>query len=863
MTLPVGATVAGYTVLRLLGQGGMGAVYLVQHPSLPRRDVLKLLHGAMAASPSFRARFQHEARLAAGLDHPNIVQVYDQGAEGPDLWIRMQYVDGSDAAAAVAQGPLEPLRALHVVRSVAAALDHAHARGLLHRDVKPANILLAPGHAPGEPERVLLTDFGIAKALDEDVALTGTGQSFLSPAYAAPERFGSGPVDARVDVYALGCVLYELLTGSVPFPRTSLLASVTAHLGEPPPDPRALRPGLPAGVTDVVATAMAKEPGDRYASCGVLAEALTTALRPLLPSAEDPGRTRVTGGHPPGPHRVAVRARAGSRPWTTVGGVDTATLPADRRTVVETAVQQAVAARERPSGPEVPGPGAVSVEVDVEHPGGGERFGWVHRGPAHPPEWDRVVAAVLGGDADTRLDAAGADGGRGRGPLRPRVVLAAAVAALAVAGATTAVVLTSGPKDASAADPAADPAGSDPAGPVPTAYGATSNTNDVLGYDFEESGALAGMVGTSAGADLPEDFLLRVAAADAAVEDLDVVAASYDALVVTALAAEWAGSNDARVFRAAVGAMTTGGERCTDPAACLALAEDGTDPDYDGLSGPLELTEAGEPAVAPFAVRSFTGLNELAPDAEYVLGGDPGDADGSAPPAAGGDDPPEPLLVGALLPYTGTDQRLAPAAAVGFALALEDVNAAGGVHGRPVELVEADAGDYSSGLAGAAVADLVGRGAHALVGPISDVVISTVLEQVTAAGVLLVASASDSDTLVGEPDADLFARTSPGDRLEALALADLVLADGHRSVGVLALDGQFTELAGVLERRLAEAGIPLADITVVAYEDDDPPEEAIAELVEVRPDAVVLLGFTEDTAALLAALNAAGIGPAR
>ena len=279
MPLPPGATIAGFRVLRLLGEGGMGAVYLVQHPDLPRKDVLKVLHGGMAHQPALRERFEHEARLAAGLNHPNIVQVFDRGLTDDQLWIRMQYVEGTDAQEALAAGPMDPRRVLHIIRSVGSALDYAHRAGLLHRDVKPANILLAAAGHADDAEHVMLTDFGIAKAMDTDVRLTGTGQAFLTPAYSAPERFGTAPIDSRVDVYSLGCVAFELLTGQLPYPHADFLVLMAAHDREAVPDVRALRPELPPGVTRVLRTAMAKDREERYPSCRAFAEALESALR--------------------------------------------------------------------------------------------------------------------------------------------------------------------------------------------------------------------------------------------------------------------------------------------------------------------------------------------------------------------------------------------------------------------------------------------------------------------------------------------------------------------------------------------------------------------------------------------------------
>ncbi|MGW5574343.1 serine/threonine-protein kinase [Nocardia thailandica] len=275
-TLPPGTIFAGYRIERVLGSGGMGTVYVAAHPRLPRRDALKVLSAEYGADPEFRARFIREAELAARLDHPEIVGVYDRGVTDGRLWIAMRFVDGPDAATVIRTAPPSPERALHIVAAVARGLDHAHRAGLLHRDVKPANILLEP--VPGRPDRVALTDFGIAKAVAATTALTQAGSVLATVAYAAPEQLSGGPVDHRADVYALGCTLYELLTGAKPFPRATPEAVIAAHLHEPPPRPTALVRDLPRAIDAVVARAMAKDPGDRYPDCGALAAAAALAF---------------------------------------------------------------------------------------------------------------------------------------------------------------------------------------------------------------------------------------------------------------------------------------------------------------------------------------------------------------------------------------------------------------------------------------------------------------------------------------------------------------------------------------------------------------------------------------------------------
>ncbi|MFD0362864.1 serine/threonine-protein kinase [Nocardia sp. GCM10030253] len=274
-----GSVFAGYRIERVLGRGGMGTVYVGVHPRLPRMDALKVLSENFSADAEFRARFVREAELAARLEHPNIVAVHDQGVANGRLWIAMQFVDGPDAAELIRRGAAElpPERVLHIIGETARGLDEAHRAGMLHRDVKPANILLEP--RPGQPERVYVTDFGIAKAVGEATALTDVGSVLATLAYTAPEQLMAQAVDHRADVYALGCTLYELLTGGKPFPRATAVSVMQAHLQDPPPCPTAVNPALPPAIDNVVARAMAKNPDDRYPSCGALANAAAAALR--------------------------------------------------------------------------------------------------------------------------------------------------------------------------------------------------------------------------------------------------------------------------------------------------------------------------------------------------------------------------------------------------------------------------------------------------------------------------------------------------------------------------------------------------------------------------------------------------------
>jgi serine/threonine-protein kinase len=276
MALSIGTVVAGYTIEGVLGAGGMGTVYQARNPSLPRSDALKVLSAGLSQDPKFQARFSREAELAATLDHPNIVTVYSRGeTDDGELWIAMQYVKGSDADHELDQGPMPPARALHITTEVAKALDYAHRRHVLHRDVKPANFLLAT-----DDERVFLADFGIARALDEAAGLTQTGTFVASIAYASPESLSGAPdVDHRTDVYSLGCSLYRLLAGDSPFAHAvGMPALIAAHVYQPPPRLTDVRPDLPPAIDAVIVKAMAKNPDDRYQTAGALAKAAADAL---------------------------------------------------------------------------------------------------------------------------------------------------------------------------------------------------------------------------------------------------------------------------------------------------------------------------------------------------------------------------------------------------------------------------------------------------------------------------------------------------------------------------------------------------------------------------------------------------------
>ncbi|MBF6210948.1 protein kinase [Nocardia puris] len=295
--LASGEAFAGYVIERQVGRGGMGSVYLAKHPRLPRMTALKLLNREMFFDKEVRARFEREADLVARLDHPNIVTVYDRGLEDEQLWISMQYIDGVDAAS-VDPKTLPPARAVQIIAETADALDYAHGMGVLHRDVKPANILLARSTG-GRGERVFLTDFGIARLRDDTGHLTQTGTFTATLAYASPEQLTGASLDHRSDQYSLACTLFWLFTGSGPFAATNPAQVIQGHLQSAPPPLSSVRPGLPNALDGVLAKAMAKRPDDRFDSCSDFAAAAKAALSgqsmPAMPLAGGP----VTGGAMP------------------------------------------------------------------------------------------------------------------------------------------------------------------------------------------------------------------------------------------------------------------------------------------------------------------------------------------------------------------------------------------------------------------------------------------------------------------------------------------------------------------------------------------------------------------------------------
>lgn len=277
--LQIGSTLAGYRIERVIGTGHVGTVYLARSPDLPRYEALKVADRDMMDDAELRDRFVREADVGARLNHPNIVAIHRRGTDDGLLWIAMQYVEGTDASAALRQGRISAERAIHIISAIALAIDYAHSYQVIHRDIKPANFLLS------DDGRVLLGDFGTAHIIGEPEPTTGSVVATLP--YAAPEVLSGRPVDGRADIYSLGCSLFRLLTGSAPFSGDGDTAAVIArHLHDPPPRVSDSVPGLSAAMDAVIARALAKDPRDRFDSGQSLALAAAAALQ--LPTATTP-----------------------------------------------------------------------------------------------------------------------------------------------------------------------------------------------------------------------------------------------------------------------------------------------------------------------------------------------------------------------------------------------------------------------------------------------------------------------------------------------------------------------------------------------------------------------------------------------
>jgi serine/threonine protein kinase len=374
----VGTQLAEYRIEGLIGRGGMGVVYLAEHVHLGKRVALKVLPPEYAADQDFRERFEREARLAASLEHPNIVPVTDAGEFDGELWIAMRFVDGTDLREVLnAHGALNPIRAVSILGRVGSALDAAHASGLIHRDVKPGNILLEPPSPTRQVEHVYLTDFGLTKQVDvsqDDVAgqfaasdihkgvadhgLTKVGYFAGTVDYAAPEQFRGERLDGRVDVYALGCVLYECLAGRPPYVGDDEQQVMAMHMQAPIPKASALHPGIPIGMDAVIKRAMAKDRDRRFPNCKQLMEAARSFLAGWDPS-RDTG-VRVPGaqaGVPSGsPSGAPSAVPSGSFPAAPSGSIPGPPPPPSGSWPSSPGGPGPAASHPPPTGPTMPSP---------------------------------------------------------------------------------------------------------------------------------------------------------------------------------------------------------------------------------------------------------------------------------------------------------------------------------------------------------------------------------------------------------------------------------------------------------------------------------------------------------------------------
>ena len=334
-----GSVFAGHRIEGLAGRGGMGVVYKATHLALDHVVALKVISPELAQDERFRRRFGEESRIAVSIRHPNVVAIHHAGEERGLLFVTMDLIDGTDLRGLLrAHGRMNPEHAAAVISEVAAALDAAHARGLVHRDIKPGNILI---EGEGAGERVYLTDFGLARMVEASTGVTATGAFVGTLDYVAPEQIRGERVDARADVYALGCVMFELLTGNPPFAaRDDKVAKMYAHLQEEPPRVRLLRPELPGELDLVIGRALAKDPERRYPSAGDFARAATAAVQGQ-PTVEAE-RSVAVGAAAPGPpeattsaervrtESAAVEAESGAEPTATLPPSAAATEPVGR-----------------------------------------------------------------------------------------------------------------------------------------------------------------------------------------------------------------------------------------------------------------------------------------------------------------------------------------------------------------------------------------------------------------------------------------------------------------------------------------------------------------------------------------------------
>ena len=403
MDISIGSVFAGHRLDAVAGRGGMGVVYKATHLALDRVVALKLIAPEISGDEQFRERFKQESMTAAALDHPNVVPIYDAGEEHGQLYVTMRYVPGTDLRAVIEKnGALPPAEAASIISQIAGALDAAHERGLVHRDVKPGNILIEDREGR---RHAFLTDFGLTKHAAAESGMTKTGMFVGTLDYIAPEQLQGQAVDARTDVYSLSCVLYQAVTGQVPYPRDSEPSKMWAHMGEDPPKVRRVRADIPDAFEDVIERGMAKKPEDRYPSAGDLGRAAQAAA--AGGQATQVERSVATGDAAPG---QAMPPPVVSMPAPPTG-VSSSPAP--------TAGPSAPAAPPPPPGyaPPPPPPGP----------------------PTPPPQWSPTAPGS-------------APGTGGPGKNRTPLIIGAVIAAVLVIGVVAALALSGGGGDEGGSD---------------------------------------------------------------------------------------------------------------------------------------------------------------------------------------------------------------------------------------------------------------------------------------------------------------------------------------------------------------------------------------------------------------------------
>jgi serine/threonine protein kinase len=456
-TMPlVGDEFAGYRLMGVVGRGGMSVVYRAENPRLGSTVALKVLAPDIATNDLFRTRFLQESRIAASLSHPNVIPIYDMGSDGDLLYIAMRYVNGHDMRDLLrAKRPLPPTEALYLVGQCGRALDYAHRHSLVHRDVKPANLLVEAGVDEEDPDHVFLADFGITKHALSRTGLTPTGQFMGTLDYVAPEQIQGREVGPSADIYSLGCVLYEGLTGQVPFVKEIDAAVLWAHVEEPAPAATTVNSVLPARMDTVLARALSKDPGDRYATCHemvvdaraaladhqqptALSRPVASQRRPPVEEVADPA-ARLDVGHrdrpgeslagPGGPaHGHGAPWVAAAAPPLTAGAASGASSGERTPAGTQDGVSPRLSLpRQPPAGAEEAGSAAPAPE-----PFSPRHRSEYHERPSPPDELDGPAGPTGPG---AEMPRGGGDSGSGGLPRRAGlVVLVASLLVLAVVG---------------------------------------------------------------------------------------------------------------------------------------------------------------------------------------------------------------------------------------------------------------------------------------------------------------------------------------------------------------------------------------------------------------------------------------------